>query len=288
MASSLGLLVTCTKRLQNALNLSESSIESFFSSHVSVWRRLHAARVPAAVGHVGLRRRLPLMLQRTLAKQVALHARVGKGRFGEVWRGLWYADDVAVKIFFSRDEASWRRETEIYSTVLLRHDNILAYIGSDMTSQNSCTQLWLITHYHPLGSLYEHLARAPLTRQQMMLVCVSVVSGLLHLHTEIHGTQGKPAIAHRDIKSKNILMKSDGSCCIADFGLAVTAAHVAAAAPARQGTVRYMSPELLDNSAVSFACRHSTTAGGAMTWSEVAPHLLIIGVLFPAVNGRST
>ncbi|CAG9120721.1 unnamed protein product [Plutella xylostella] len=40
--------------------------------------------------------------------------------------------------------------------------------------------------------------------------------------------------------------------------------------------------------AVSFACRHSTTAGGAMTWSEVAPHLLIIGVLFPAVNGRST
>ncbi|KAG7300616.1 hypothetical protein JYU34_014909 [Plutella xylostella] len=191
---------------------------------------------------------LPLMVQRTLAKQVALHARVGKGRFGEVWRGLWYADDVAVKIFFSRDEASWRRETEIYSTVLLRHDNILAYIGSDMTSQNSCTQLWLITHYHPLGSLYEHLARAPLTRQQMMLVCVSVVSGLLHLHTEIHGTQGKPAIAHRDIKSKNILMKSDGSCCIADFGLAVTAAHVAAAAPARQGTVRYMSPELLDNS----------------------------------------
>ena len=28
----------------------------------------------------------------------------------------------------------------------------------------------------------------------------SAASGLVHLHTEIFGTQGKPAIAHRDIK----------------------------------------------------------------------------------------
>lgn len=32
---------------------------------------------------------------------------------------------------------------------------------------------------------------------------------------------GKPAMAHRDIKSRNILVKADGSCCIADLGLAV-------------------------------------------------------------------
>ncbi|XP_045455937.1 activin receptor type-1 [Melitaea cinxia] len=193
---------------------------------------------------------LPLMVQRTLAKQVSLIERIGKGRYGEVWRGSWYADSVAVKIFFSRDEASWRRETEIYSTVLLRHDNILAYIGSDMTSRNSCTQLWLITHFHPLGSLYEHLSRTTLTRHQMMLICLSIVNGLLHLHTDIHGTQGKPAIAHRDIKSKNILVKVNGECCIADLGLAVTRRHVAAGAlrDARQGTKRYMSPEVLDQS----------------------------------------
>ena len=29
---------------------------------------------------------------------------------------------------------------------------------------------------------------------------------------------GKPAIAHRDLKSKNILVKNNGQCCIADLG----------------------------------------------------------------------
>jgi len=29
---------------------------------------------------------------------------------------------------------------------------------------------------------------------------------------------GKAGIAHRDLKSKNILVKSSGECCIADLG----------------------------------------------------------------------
>ena len=32
---------------------------------------------------------------------------------------------------------------------------------------------------------------------------------------------GKPGIAHRDLKSKNILVKKNGMCAIADLGLAV-------------------------------------------------------------------
>lgn len=55
---------------------------------------------------------------------------LGKGRYGEVWRGSWHGESVAVKIFSSRDEQSWFRETEIYNTVLLRHDNILGKLGT--------------------------------------------------------------------------------------------------------------------------------------------------------------
>ncbi len=53
----------------------------------------------------------------------------------------------------------------------------------------------------------------------------SAARGLSHLHTEIQGTGvpgGKPMIAHRDIKTRNILVKKDLTCAIADFGLAIS------------------------------------------------------------------
>jgi len=220
---------------------------------------------------------LPFLVQRTLAKQIQLKECIGKGRYGEVWRGIWHGESIAVKIFFSRDEASWTRETEVYSTTLLRHENILGYIGSDCTSRNSCTQLFLITHYHALGSLYDHLNRTTLTKVDTVRILISTITGLVHLHTEIFGTQGKPAIAHRDIKSKNILVRTDGSCVIADFGLAVT--HTQALEQIdipqnpRVGTKRYMSPEVLDMTInmQSFECfRRSDVYSYALVMWEVA------------------
>ena len=56
---------------------------------------------------------------------------VGKGRYGEVYRGRWRGEDVAVKIFSSREERSWFREAEIYQTVMLRHENILGFVAAD-------------------------------------------------------------------------------------------------------------------------------------------------------------
>ncbi|XP_061641428.1 activin receptor type-1B-like isoform X3 [Phyllopteryx taeniolatus] len=164
---------------------------------------------------------LPLFVQRTVARTIVLQEVIGKGRFGEVWRGRWRGGDVAVKIFSSREERSWFREAEIYQTIMIRHENILGFIAADNKAEG------------------------------MIKLAVTAASGLAHLHMEILGTQGKPGIAHRDLKSKNILVKKNCTCAIADLGLAVRHDSVTdtidIAPNQRVGTKRYMAPEVLDD-----------------------------------------
>ncbi|DAA32745.1 TPA: activin A receptor, type IC [Bos taurus] len=194
---------------------------------------------------------LPLLVQRTIARTIVLQEIVGKGRFGEVWHGRWCGEDVAVKIFSSRDERSWFREAEIYQTVMLRHENILGFIAADNKDNGTWTQLWLVSEYHEQGSLYDYLNRNIVTVAGMIKLALSIASGLAHLHMEIVGTQGKPAIAHRDIKSKNILVKKCETCAIADLGLAVKHDSILNTIDIPQnpkvGTKRYMAPEMLDD-----------------------------------------
>ncbi|XP_053732870.1 activin receptor type-1-like isoform X1 [Synchiropus splendidus] len=229
---------------------------------------------------------LPFLVQRTVARQITLNECVGKGRYGEVWRGQWQGESVAVKIFSSRDEKSWFRETEIYNTVLLRHKNILGFIASDMTSRNSSTQLWLITHFHEMGSLYDYLQLITLDALGCLRMALSIASGLAHLHVEIFGTQGKPAIAHRDLKSKNILVKKNGQCCIADLGLAVMhfqdTNELDVGSNPKVGTKRYMAPEVLDDS-IQMDCfesfkRVDIWALGLVLW-EVARRTVSNGIV---------
>lgn|SRR6218665_814442 len=91
-------------------------------------------------------------VQRTIAKQIYLVRSIGKGRYGEVWKGKWRDENVAVKIFFTSEEASWFRETELYQTAMLRHDNILGvpfFYYFHSCSEHRC----LTTEHHLITSI---------------------------------------------------------------------------------------------------------------------------------------
>ena len=90
--------------------------------------------------------------------------------------------------------------------------------------------------------------RSVVTMDEMVSMALSMATGLAHLHMEIIGTQGKPAIAHRDLKSRNILVKRDLTCAIGDLGLCVRhkpeTDSVDIPVNTKQGTKRYMAPEV--------------------------------------------
>ncbi|XP_035302650.1 activin receptor type-1C isoform X3 [Cricetulus griseus] len=127
-------------------------------------------------------------------------------------------------------------------------NNITLHLPTD---NGTWTQLWLVSEYHEQGSLFDYLNRNIVTVAGMIKLALSIASGLAHLHMEIVGTQGKPAIAHRDIKSKNILVKKCDTCAIADLGLAVKHDSIMNTIDIPQnpkvGTKRYMAPEMLDD-----------------------------------------
>lgn len=85
----------------------------------------------------------------------------------------------------------------------------------------------------------------------MFNICLSIVNGLLYLHTEILGScsdDAKPVMAHRNLNSKTILVKTNGTCVISDLSYAITQDKLAVETTDRYKEVSkiYMAPELLE------------------------------------------
>lgn len=195
---------------------------------------------------------LPVLVQRTINKEIEFTHLLGQGRYGTVYLAKFRGENVAAKVFNSLAEASWRRETEIYQSVVMRHDNIMGFVASDIDGVGNRL---LITHYHESGSLRDLLQEQSLSQRQFVSLAHSLAAGLTHLHTEISGSCGKPGIAHCDLTSKHILIKRDMRCSISDFGLAVKYLSdlddIQLASNRRVATIRYMAPECLNGTIVA-------------------------------------
>ncbi|TVK90172.1 TGF-beta receptor type-2 [Bagarius yarrelli] len=187
---------------------------------------------------------------------IQLEEMVGKGRFAEVYRArLKSAENgvvqmVAVKIFPLEEFLSWNTEHEIFLDPELSHENIVHFLAAEKHIVKR--QLWLITAFHTQGNLRDYLRENQLEWEEFCKMGGDVVRGVAHLHSDRTAVGGvKTAIAHRDLKSDNVLVKDDRSCCICDFGLSIRLdsdmSREELANSGQVGTVRYMAPELLES-----------------------------------------
>ncbi|XP_074652321.1 activin receptor type-2B-like [Tubulanus polymorphus] len=200
-----------------------------------------------------------------------------RGRFGAVWKAQCAGDVVAVKIFPLSDKQSWMNERDIFNLPGMKHDNLLRFIASERRGENLNTDFWLISEFHDNGSLYDYLKGNLLSWCELLRLAESMARGLSYLHEDIPASrisEHKPAIAHRDFKSKNVLIKSDLTACLADFGLAMPfdPCKNPGDAHGQVGTRRYMAPEVLEG-AISFNrdafLRIDMYACGLVLWEMV-------------------
>lgn len=177
---------------------------------------------------------------------IQLDVVVGKGRFSEVYRAKLKQSvtgepfqSVAVKIFPYEEYASWRSEREIYSDAELRHENVLHFLTAE--HRKAERQYWLITAYHERGNLLDFLSRSVVSWEELCRLGGSLARGVAHLHSDrTPCRRPKVPIVHRDLKSSNVLVKTDLTCCLCDFGLGLRLRNsMSPEELANSGQVRY-------------------------------------------------
>ena len=196
---------------------------------------------------------------------------IGRGRYGSVCKGILNEQTVAVKIFYSQHKQYYLNEKDVYLLPFMDHHCLPRLLGWQEKLENDgrLMEYQLVLSYAPFGCLQDYLRNHTIDWPTLCKMMLTTTQGLAYLHTEIRkGDQVKPCIAHRDLSSRNVIVKMDGSCMICDFGFAIrisgsnyyvngTEQHAETCSLQDVGTLRYMAPEILEGAVNLRDCESS-------------------------------
>ncbi|EGX54450.1 putative serine/threonine protein kinase, partial [Streptomyces zinciresistens K42] len=175
-----------------------------------------------------------------IAGRYRLSESIGRGGMGEVWRAYddMLARHVAVKLLLPQDTdptATSRFRLEAQTAARIDHPNVVGV--RDFGEHDN--RLYLVMELiggDSLAHVLTHSGAQPAER--VARIAAEAAAGLEAAHRQ--------GIVHRDIKPGNLLLDSDGTLKIADFGIARFMDDPGAALTATGqivGTSLYLAPE---------------------------------------------
>ncbi|KAL1501947.1 hypothetical protein ABEB36_007171 [Hypothenemus hampei] len=194
---------------------------------------------------------------------------LGKGQFGDVHKGTVTTKEgttipVAIKTCKSDADASTTEKflEEAYIMQKFDHPHIIKLIGVC-----SDTPVWIVMELAKLGEL-----RAYLQSKKLELQLETLLTFSFQLSTALSYLESKKYV-HRDIAARNVLVSSETSVKLADFGLSRWMGQDQSYYRASKGKlpIKWMSPE-------SINFRRFTTASDVWMFGVCIWEILMLGV----------
>ncbi|KAK7383344.1 hypothetical protein VNO78_29021 [Psophocarpus tetragonolobus] len=181
-------------------------------------------------------------------KGFADETKLGRGGSGQVYKGVlsYLGRVVAVKRIFTDFENSERvfnNEVKIISRLI--HRNLVQFVGWC----HEQGEFLLVFDYMPNGSLDTHLfgEKKTLTWDVRYKVALGVALAVRYLHED-----AEQSVLHRDIKSANVLLDTDFSTKLGDFGMAkLVDPRLKTQKTGVVGTYGYLAPEYINGGRAS-------------------------------------
>jgi len=162
--------------------------------------------------------------------------KIDEGSSGVVYKGIHSKTKnvCAIKVInMKKDTKIETLENEIAMMDTIRHENVVQYIGSYIHGSD----LWIVMEFLTGGKLTDLLLNTHLTEPQIAAVCRACLLALNHMH--------KLNRIHRDIKSDNVLLGSNGTVKLADFGFCAELTSNQSKRKSCVGTPYWMAPEVI-------------------------------------------